>query len=113
MYNLTLPRSLLQEREQAVANTDARKQEAVNVSKHVFLHYIVSGEINRFLAGLVAMNYLTRQVRKGCHRGKPAVWWNLRKKCIFLIIKSMLIIVHGTANRREYIQCLAELENKL
>lgn len=22
----------------------------------------------------------------------------------------MLIIVHGTANRREYIQCLAELE---
>ena len=73
MYDLTLPRGLLQAREQAVANTDVRKQEAVNVSKHVFLHYIVSGEIDRFLVGLVAINYLTHQVRKGCHRGNSAV----------------------------------------
>jgi hypothetical protein len=73
MYDLILPRSLLQEREQAVANTNVRKQEAVNLSKHVFLHYIVSGEIDRFLVGLVAINYLTRQVRKECHRGKFAV----------------------------------------
>ena len=73
MYDLTLPRGLLQAREQAVANTDVRKQEAVNVSKHVFLHYIVSGEIDRFLVGLVAINYLARQVRNGYHRRKSAV----------------------------------------
>jgi hypothetical protein len=43
-------------------NTGVRKQETIKVSKHIFLHDIIIGEISSFLVGSVATNYLTRQV---------------------------------------------------
>lgn len=30
-------------------NTDVRKQETIKVNKHMFLHYIITGEISSFL----------------------------------------------------------------
>jgi hypothetical protein len=64
---------LVQERGQVVANTGVRKQETIKVSKHVFLYDIISGEISSFSVGPVATNNLTRQVRRGYHKGKAAV----------------------------------------